>query len=505
MLFVNGWIPDYSIILLKVIPDFLPVFTRFRYCSLSEYVQHMYSIAFEMFFWIDLSCIFGTCLPKYKSTNKRYVDGAELMDRSVCSTYETLDEIDVLAQSVTFDKIRKATKELSNVVVRTPTVRSPWLSDYIGGNVFLKLENLQITGSFKARGAYMCIKNLSDAEKERGIVTMSTGNHAQSVAYHAKKMGILATIVMPENAAIAKVERTRSLGASVILHGKTVLEARDFTLQLMKRNNYALVHPFDDVNIIIGQGSVGVEMLTDVPNLDVLLIPIGGGGLAAGVAIAAKELNPNIQIIGIQSSFCPSTAEVLFPNVILNETRKDFQTIADGIAVHSPGRINLNILHNLLDDMLIVNESSIEAAVESLIVHNKIIAEGAGAAGVAAILVGKDILKGKNVGTIICGGNIDSRIVSSLLMRGLVHEGRLIRLKIEVSDSPGIVAHLSTIIGKAGGNVFEISHQRLFNRTMIKMGYVDAMVETRDANHANLICKALIENGFPAKVMEDSF
>ncbi len=454
---------------------------------------------------MDLSCILRACLTKYKSTNEIDVGMGKNMDKSACSAYEALDEIGMLARSVTFDKIYEATKELENVVIRTPTIRSPWLSDYIDGNVFLKLENLQITGSFKARGAYMCMKNLSDAEKARGIVTMSTGNHAKSVAYHAKKMGILGTVVMPENAPIAKVERTRSLGASVILHGKTVLEARDFTLQLMKRNNYALVRPFDDVNIIIGQGSVGVEMLTDVPNLDVLLIPIGGGGLAAGVAIAAKELNPSIQIIGIQSSFCPSTAEVLFPNVILNETRKEFQTIADGISVHSPGRINLNILHDLLDDMLIVNESSIEAAVESLIVHNKIVAEGAGAAGVAAILASKDILKGKNVGTIICGGNIDSRIISSLLMRGLVHEGRLIRLKIEVSDNPGIVAHLSTIIGKAGGNVFEISHQRLFNRTMIKMGYVDAMVETRDANHAHLICKVLIENGFPAKVMEDSF
>lgn len=427
------------------------------------------------------------------------------MKNATSPIHGNLDEADLLAQSITFDKIAEAAKELERVVIRTPTVLSPWLSDVVEGNVFLKLENLQLTGSFKVRGAYTCIKNLSDEEKARGIITMSTGNHAQSVAYHAKKMGILATIVMPENAPIAKVERTRSLGASVMLHGKTVLEARDFTLQLMKRNNYALVHPFDDVDIIMGQGSVGIEMLTDVPNLDVLLIPIGGGGLACGVAIAAKEMNPNIQIIGVQSSFCPSTAEVLFPNVILNETRKEFQTIAEGIAIHLPGRINLSILHNVLDDMLIVNESSIESAVEALVVNSKIVAEGAGAAGVAAILANKEIFKGKNVGTIICGGNIDSRVLSSLLMRGLVHEGRLIRLKIEVTDNPGIVGHLSSIIGKAGGNIFEISHQRLFNRTMIKMACVDAVVETRDANHANLICKALIEGGFPAKVMEDSF
>ncbi|MDP3371558.1 MAG: threonine ammonia-lyase [Candidatus Paracaedibacteraceae bacterium] len=405
---------------------------------------------------------------------------------------------------VTFEKIEQEAKELESVVYRTPTIQSQWLSQFIDGEVFLKLENLQITGSFKSRGTYVCMKNLTDAEKSRGVITMSSGNHAHSVAYHAQKMGIAATIVMPESTPIAKVERTRSYGASIILHGETILDARDFTLQLMRRNNHALIHPFDDANVIIGQGSVGIEMLTDIPNLDVLLIPIGGGALASGVGIVAKKLNPAIQIIGIQSLYSPSTAEILFPNTIHIDARKDSQTIAEGIAVKAPGHLTLEILRDVLDDMLIVNEPMIENAMEALIVNNKIIAEGAGAAGVAAILASREIFKGKRVGTIICGGNVDSRILSNLLMRGLVQEGRLVRLKIEVTDNPGILGQLSQIIGKIGGNIFEISHQRFFNNIMIKTAYVCAVVETRDANHANMICKALIESGYPTKIVEDS-
>ena len=427
------------------------------------------------------------------------------MEQSALNMYETSDKTKELVKEITFEKIEAAAKQLETVVHRTPTIMSPWLSEFIDGEVHLKLENLQVTGSFKPRGAYICMNNLTDEEKSRGVITMSAGNHSQGLAYHAQKMGIAATIVMPESTPIAKVERTRSYGASIILHGQTVLDARDFALQLMKKNNHALVHPFDDPNIIIGQGSVGIEMLTDVQNLDVLLIPIGGGGLASGVGIVAKRLNPNIQIIGIQSLYCPSTAEVLFPNSVQIGTRRESQTIAEGIAIKFPGRLNLPILREVLDDMLIVNEAMIENAMESLIINNKIVAEGAGAAGVAAILASREIFKGKRVGTIVCGGNVDSRILSSLLMRGLVHEGRLVRLKIEISDNPGILGHLSQIIGKAGGNIFEISHQRFFNKTMIKMAYVDAVIETRGANHAQQICKSLIEGGHPTQIMEDSF
>lgn len=431
--------------------------------------------------------------------------GALFMEQSTLNMYETSDKTKEIVKQITFEKIEAAAKELESVVHRTPTINSTWLSQFTGGEVFLKLENLQISGSFKPRGAYTAMSRLSDDEKSHGVITMSVGNHAIGVAYHAQKMGIAATIVMPENTHIAKIERTRSYGASIVLHGKTVLDARDFALQLMKRNNHALIHPFDDPNVIIGHGSVAIEMLADVPNLDVLVIPIGGGGLASGMGIAAKKLNPAIQIIGVQSLYCPSTAEILFPNSVQIGTRKESQTIAEGIAIKSPGHLNLAILREVLDDMLIVNEAMIENAMEALIINNKLIAEGAGAAGIAAILSGTELFKGKRVGTIVCGGNVDSRILSSLLMRGLVHEGRLVRLKIEIDDNPGILGHLSQIIGKAGGNIFEISHQRFFNKTMIKMGFVDAVIETRDANHAQQICRALIVGGHPTQIMEESF
>jgi threonine dehydratase len=414
------------------------------------------------------------------------------------------DEILQAAQNITYERIHAAAHEMRSVLYRTPTVPSTWLSQMIHGEVYLKLENLQLTGSFKPRGAYMMMKTLNAEERKRGVITMSAGNHAQGVAYHAQNMGIPAVIVMPENTPIFKVERTRSYGASIILHGTGVLEARDFALQLMKKNNYTMVHPFDDENIIIGQGSVGIEMLEDVPNLDVLLVPIGGGGLASGIGIVAKAINPDIQVIGVQSSFCPSVAEVLFPNSLDMNHRKETQTIAEGIAIRFPGKLNMAILHEVLDDLLIVNETMIENAMESLIMNNKIVAEGAGAVGVAAIMANRTMFKGKRVGTVICGGNVDSRILSSLLLRGLVHEGRLVRLKIEISDNPGILGHLTQIIGKAGGNIFEISHQRLFGNAMLKMAYVNAVVETRDTHHAHTICQALIDGGFPTTIGEDS-
>jgi threonine dehydratase len=426
------------------------------------------------------------------------------MGQLAFNCYENSNSVTEGVKNITFEKIEQAAKQLEPVIQRTPTILSPWLSHHINGEVYLKLENLQVTGSFKPRGTFICMDSLTSKEKSHGVITMSAGNHAQAVAYTAQQMGISATIVMPENTPIAKVERSRIYGASIVLHGETILDARDFALQLMKKNNYALIHPFDDPNIIIGHGSVGIEMLNDVKNLDVLLIPIGGGALASGIGIVAKKLNPSIQIIGIQSLYSPSTAKILFPNAVQIDTRTEAQTIAEGIAIKAPGHFNLAILRDVLDDMLIVNEIMIENAMEALIINSKIVAEGAGAAGVAAIIARKEIFMGKRVGTVVCGGNVDSRILSNLLMRGLVHEGRLVRLKIEVSDNPGMLGHLSQIIGKAGGNIFEISHQRLFNKTMIKIAYVDAVIETRDVNHAQLICKTLIDAGYQTKIMEDS-
>lgn len=407
---------------------------------------------------------------------------------------------DNILENLTIKEIQKASTVLQGIVRKTPMIEAPWLSDAIQGRVHLKLENMQITGSFKTRGAYIKLSSLTDEEKARGVITMSAGNHAQGVAYHAKKMGISAVIVMPENTSITKVEKTRQYGASVILHGTNMTECRDFVMQLIKKHHYVLVHPFDDPHVICGQGTVAIEMLEEVPDLDVLLIPIGGGGLAAGMCIAAKAINPSIHIVGIQSSYCPSVAKLLFPNTVPNHQTK--HTIAEGIAIKFPGELSLAALREHLDDFLVVGESYIEEAIEALMIQSKTVSEGAGAAGVAAILNGIQLFKGKKVGAIVCGGNVDPRILSNILLKGMVQHGKLIRFKIEINDVPGILGRLTQIIGKAGGNIFEISHQRVFEHVAVKMAFIHAVIETRDATHAEEIRKALIAGGFQAQIVE---
>ena len=277
-------------------------------------------------------------------------------------------------------------------------------------------------------------------------------------------------------------------------------ECRDFVMQLIKKHHYVMVHPFDDPLVICGQGTAALEMLEEVPDLDVLLIPIGGGGLAAGMCIAAKALNPKIHIIGVQSAFCPSVARLLFPNTVSNHQPK--HTIAEGIAIKFPGELTLAILREHLDDFLVVDESYIEEAIEALMMQSKTVSEGAGAAAVAALLYGNQLFKGKNVGAIVCGGNVDPRILSNILLKGMVQHGRLIRFKIEINDIPGILGRLTQIIGKAGGNIFEITHQRVFEHVAVKMAFIHAVIETRDATHAEEIRKALIAGGFQAQIIE---
>lgn len=403
---------------------------------------------------------------------------------------------------LTAASIRKAAGLLSQDLVRTPTVRSRWLSSLTKGDIHLKLENLQITGSFKPRGAFIKYQSLTEEEKKRGVITMSAGNHAQGVAYFAQKMGVPACIVMPESTPIIKVERTRQLGASVALHGKNMSEARDFALQVLKKRGYTLIHTFDDPYVIAGQGTVAVELLNDIPNLDVLVIPIGGGGLAAGMSIVAKEINPNIQIVGIQSAYCPALTESLFPNALPRNPRRHTQTIAEGISIKFPGILNQAILKETLDTMIVVEEETIETAVEGLMTEDKVIAEGAGAVGVAAILTRPDFFEGKKVGVVISGGNIDSRVLANLLLRGMVQQGRLVRFKIEINDTYGVLGQLCQIIGKTGGNIFEISHQRLFNSVGVKMAYVDAVIETRDNRHSLEIAENLVANGYPTEIVE---
>ncbi len=419
------------------------------------------------------------------------------------SFYDSLVTSENVLEFVTRERIEAAAVSLNGISTHTPMIEAPWLSESINGKVYLKLENLQISGSFKVRGAYIKLCSLTDEEKKRGVITMSAGNHAQGVAYHAQRMGIPATIVMPEDTPISKVERTRNYGASVILHGTNMLECRDFALQLIKKHHYTMVHPFDDPYIITGQGTIALEMLKDVPDLDVLLVPIGGGGLAAGICVAAKAIKPNIHIIGIQSAYCPAVAQLLFPNTLPANSSAPLQTIAEGIAIKFPGELNLAILREHLDDILIVDEHYIEEAIESLVVQSKIVTEGAGAAGVAALIYAPKLFKEKNVGVIVCGGNIDSRLLSNILLKGMVQHGRLVRFKIEINDVPGILGKLTQIIERTGGNIFEISHQRVFDHVGIKMAFVHAVVETRNALHAQEISRALVAGGFPAHIIEE--
>jgi threonine dehydratase len=403
---------------------------------------------------------------------------------------------------ITLTQIQQAAKALENVTLHTPTLLSPWLSEQAGTSIYLKLENLQVLSSFKGRGAFIKLSELSPEQRRKGVITMSAGNHAQGVAYHARALGIAATIVMPKNTPFAKVETTEKLGCTLILEGKNLYESGLIAHELAKREGFTLIHPYDDPAIIAGQGTVALEMLADVPDLDVLIIPIGGGGLAAGMAIAAKALNPKIEIIGVQSAYCPSMAEVLYPDRKFPVQELFSSPLAEGIAVKTPGVITREILKEHLSDILIVSEEQIEAAIEDLLIHGKLTVEGAGAAGVAALMSTSHHFIGRKVGIVICGGNIDARILSSLLLRGLVRHGNLVRLKIDINDAPGVLGQLSQIIGQAGGNIFEVSHQRLFNHITVKMAEVDMVVETRDVGHAQMIIATLHENGFPTQMVD---
>jgi threonine dehydratase len=401
----------------------------------------------------------------------------------------------------TFEDIQEAAKTLESVILRTPMLLSPWLSEQAKASIFLKLENLQVMSSFKVRGAYIKISALSKDQQGKGIIAMSAGNHAQGVAYHARALGSPATIVMPKTTPFSKIESTQCLGARVILEGQNLHEAGDYASQLAKEEGLTVIHPYDDPAVIAGQGTVALEMLADVPDLDVLIIPIGGGGLAAGMAIAAKSINPKIEIIGVQAASCPAMAQVLYPERSFTPTEIISTSLAEGIAVKSPGVLTRQILKKHLSDIIIVTEDQIEAAIEDVLIHGKLIAEGAGAAGVAALAAEPDRFTGRKVGTVICGGNIDARILSSLLLRGLVHHGKLVRLKIDINDAPGVLGQISKIIGDAGGNIFEVNHQRLFNHITVKMAVLDAVVETRDADHATNIIARLEAGGFPTQLV----
>ncbi len=393
----------------------------------------------------------------------------------------------------TVDDIRAAAEAIKGHVVRTPFVSAPRLAKALGlASLRLKLENQQFTGSFKDRGSYYKLKSLSPEEGRRGVIAMSAGNHAQGVAYHAQRLGIPATIVMPEGTPFTKIERTASFGPRVILKGDSIDAAAVYARELAAAENLIFVHPYDDPYIVAGQGTIGLEIIEDDSDLDFLVIPIGGGGLISGISTAVKALKPSIEIYGVESDLYPSMHHAI------NEIppANGGQTLADGIAVKSPGALTRAIVEEHVREVLLVDEMSVERAVGTLIETQRIVAEGAGAAALAAIMCHPGAFTNCKVGIVVGGGNIDSRLLSQVLMRTLVLDGRMATLRIEIVDQPGVMSTLTRVIGQAGGNIMDITHHRLFIDLPVKRAEVDVLLETRNAGHVDEIIKLLEQSGF---------
>ena len=399
--------------------------------------------------------------------------------------------------TVSLEDIKDASKVIEGQVLRTPSIQAARLSEDLGFDLVLKLENLQTTGSFKERGAVNKLSSLTDEQRKTGVIAMSAGNHAQGVAYHAMRMGIPATIVMPDFAPITKVERTRSFGAQVVLTGDTLDASAVAAREIAKEKNLTFVHPYDDEFIVAGQGTIGMEMLEDHPDLEVIVVPIGGGGIISGIATAVKAIKPDIKVYGVETEFYPSMYQALH-NLTPNSGG---QTLADGIAVNNPGQITRAIIKELVEEIILVDETAIETAIAALAEKQKLVAEGAGAAGLAALLAHPQRFKGKKVGTVICGGNIDVRILAGVLTRGLVRDGRMVRLRIDISDRPGVLGKLADIIGRSGGNIIEVFHQRLFQDVPVRNAEIDIIIETRNADHVKEIVDGLQGQGFRTRVL----
>lgn len=392
----------------------------------------------------------------------------------------------------TYEAIKPAT-------MRTPTVHAARLSLHLGIDLYLKLENLQHTNAFKARGALAKLLTLTDAERAAGVIACSAGNHAQGVAYHASRLGIPAVIVMPEGTPFNKVKRTKDFGAEVILHGTGFDESVQFTLDMAAEKGMTFVHPFDDPVVAAGQGTVALEMLEQEPDLDVIVVPIGGGGLIAGMAIAAKSVKPDVQVIGAQAANFDAV-KAHFDDI---GTNFGGSTLAEGIAVREPAAANLAVIASHVDRVETATEAEIEAAVFDLLSYEKIVAEGAAGAGLAIIEKHAKDLQGKKVGLVICGGNIDSRLLSTLILRGLVRDGRITRLTFEIDDTPGQLSDISRIIGAAGANVIEVIHQRMMQSVSLKQAELEIVIEARDQQHVADTIAQLRDAGFKVRAEND--
>lgn len=391
--------------------------------------------------------------------------------------------------------IRQAAQRLQGQVLNTPCVESRTLSQLTGAQVFLKFENLQFTASFKERGACNKLAQLSAGERERGVVAMSAGNHAQGVAYHAQRLGLRAVIVMPRFTPGVKVERTRGFGAQIVLHGDTLEEAHTHALELAARQQLAFIHPYDDEAIIAGQGTVGLEMMEAVPGLDTLVVAVGGGGLIAGITVAAKGIKPGIEVIGVQAQRFPN----MYNAVKHAALPQGSSTIAEGIAVGAPGRITLEIVERQVDDMLLVDEGDIEQAIVMLLEIEKTLVEGAGAAPLAALLKEPQRLRGRKVGLVLGGGNIDPLLLAAIIERGMVRAGRLARIRISARDVPGSLARITAVVSEAGANIDEVHHQRAFTLLAAQNVEIELVLQTRGRGHIKAVLEALHAGGFQAQ------
>ena len=398
---------------------------------------------------------------------------------------------------LTFADIQAAAARLNGAVLQTPFVESRTLSQITGAQVYLKFENLQFTASFKERGALNKLLMLSDAERARGVVAMSAGNHAQGVAYHAQRLGLRAVIVMPRFTPGVKVERTRGFGAEVVLHGNTLAEARAHAYQLAQEQQLTFVHPYDDEAIAAGQGTLALEILQAQPDLDVLVIAIGGGGLIAGIATAAKAIKPEIEIVGVQTQRFPSMVNALRHTDLPMGT----STIAEGIAVTQPGVITQEVVQRCVDDLLLVDEGDIEQAVLMLLEIEKTLVEGAGAAGLAALLRNPERFKGKKVGLVLSGGNIDPLLLAAIIERGMVRSGRLARIRVSARDVPGVLAQITATVAGAGANIEEVHHQRAFTMLAAQNVEIEFVLQTRNQPHVEQVLMALRAAGMEAALV----
>lgn len=397
---------------------------------------------------------------------------------------------------VTAADVQTAAERIAGGVVQTPCSPSRTLSAITGAEVLVKFENMQFTASYKERGALNRLLLLDADERARGVIASSAGNHGQAIAYHASRLGVPATVVMPETTAFVKVERTTALGATVVQHGANVSDSAAHARELAERDGFVFVHPFDEPAVIAGQGTVALEMLAEHPDLEVIVVPVGGGGLLSGTALAAREVAPDVELVGVQSEGCPSMVAALSGA----SRPRTCETVADGIQVPEAGKLTLKIVGALADDVITVSEAHIEEAISLYLEIEKTVAEGAGAASLAALLEHADRFRGRRVGIVLSGGNIDPGVLATVITRSLARTGRLTHFSVDLSDSPGALARLATVIGEHGANIVEIEHRRDLPSLQLRRARLEVTIETRNRAHVDEIVAALEAQGWPVRM-----